>query len=229
MLGSRAGVPGPAHTTATSASRACPSSRVTTAPEGVRSHRGRLGAEERAPAALLEQAEVAGDGIGREQEPGLGKPERIALVGSQPGKELGDVGGGDLGVGDRLRPRRRSAIWPRAAAESRHTSPALVWTGWPSRASRRRIAASACRPSLIAARSGSATRHRRVGPLDDDRVFARAVAIDQGDLMAAAHELGGRGQAPRTGSDHDDPHAPTVADFCAKCRQQIVDNHATTA
>jgi len=36
------------------------------------------------------------------------------------------------------------------------------------------------------------------------------VTVDEGDLVAAASELGGRGEAPRTGSDDGDPHEAHV-------------------
>ena len=170
--GSRAGVPGPAHTTATSASS------VPAVVQGDdRTRRTSLRTEvasgpniERPP-PLLEQPEVAADAHPRPagRRPRGTRVRRARRAGARERTRRPSAAG--ISVWATPSTATASAIAASEAAESRHTSPDLVCTGRPSRPSNRRSAARARRPSLIAAASGSATRQRRVGPLDDDHVF----------------------------------------------------------
>ncbi len=209
--------------------RRVPSARATTAPADVVRTDVTSAPNSSAPPSCCEQPDVAGDGVRREQRPGLGEPQRVALVGPQPGEEARPTEPAGTSVcstpsaADRVGDLRQ-----RAAGASRQTSPVLVCSDRPSRASslsqrRERRGARAGSPPV-----GVGDPPQPGGPARGRPRVPGPVAVDARDLGARGRRARRRRAAPTRRLRRPPTRMrATVSRRYAECRQQIVDNPAS--
>ena len=194
---------------------------------GRRPHGRHRRPDDELPAVVQQEVEAAGDEVRREQGARLGKPQRVAPVRREPGEDVAHVGGRDLRVRHALRRGRTGDLtqWVGPIAPEQAGGGVQRPAGPPFEPVHR-----VERPPSEPDRRGLGVGH----PPQPGRTaggglrVAGAVAVDERHGVAAAGQLGGRGQPPRAGSDDDDPHGPTLPSRRQSVDYKIVDNRCRT-